>query len=750
MAKTRFLIILLPMLFFASTLQAHNGRVALGLPVEGIVVDGDLSDWPEDLPRYQVTMAEAGQAPKSPQDFTASFRIAYAVERNLLFVAVEVDDESLVIDRPDAYWDNADGCDVFIGLDHGIRSGSVAQLALWGQNLHAFPAEASRAYRAVVNQRPRGRVYEWSIDVSQLPGTVTQLAEGTDLALDVVVADKDEDGSFSWMAWGARSGKLVSPVRLGDVMLVASSTDVRAAMETAGEMIQRTTQRTALEVRTMTSYLALVSGSLLAVSLLHLMLFWFQRESRTNLYYAIYTACTAGAIFASFQFPVLPLPELVSLMTLNIASTEKVVAGVLGFILLVYGSSLLFLYAFFYDRIPWIGRGILVCMVALPVASMFGFLVSQFGDQSQFAGNSFLYVVVMFVPLLVLSMFIEIPRIVLAAVLRRKPGAWSVGVGFLVFAVCGAALTVRLWARDPIEPWVLLGIVLPLGTMSFRLARSVATVHRDLAERYREVEALSEQLGDQNRALEMANIQIREQSLRVAEADRLKSDFLARMSHDLRTPLNAIIGYTRILLRRVKDEVEPRQYRNLENVRVSADNLLTLINDILDLSRIESGRSEIQIENVDVSELISTCSASLESLVTENVTFSARVDPELPLIRSDQDRLRRVLMNLSGNAIKYTEAGTITITADRDGDHVRLQVTDTGLGIPADDLPHIFDEFRRIQLPVFTSFRHHSADQSGRGSRNAALNISRILDQIREMFGHDDSGLVSRERRTTR
>ncbi|MBT3344746.1 MAG: hypothetical protein HN712_28290 [Gemmatimonadetes bacterium] len=675
--------------------DAHNGRLAMGLPLDDITVDGDLSDWPEDLPRYAITMAEFGKPPSGPQDFAADFRVGYSPTTHRIYVAVEVVDESTVLHRKGrSNWDNADGCDLYIGLEHESYGGPVAQLAMWGNDRHAMGAASLRSFEVATTERPKGRVYEWSVDADAFQSK--PLHDGFDLAFDIVVADVDEDGSFSWMAWGARSSKLASPMRLGDVMLVGAGADLEDAMDSAGEMIQRTTGRADSQARTMTSYLALLSGSLLAVSLLHLLLYGFQRESRTNLYYAIYTACTAAAVFASFQVTVPPIVELLT-FTQN-SSLGAVGAGIFGFILLVYGSSLLFLYAFFYEKTPVFGRIILFTMAALPLCAAFGYLTKTFlgsGAGPQI-GNFLVGTATVGLPLMAVAMLIEIPRIVLAAVVRRKSGAWSVGVGFLVFAVCGLVVIYNLLSRQPIEPMILLGVVLPLGTMSFRLARSVATVHSDLAERYAQVEALSEQLREQNRALEMANIQIREQSLQVSEANRLKSDFLARMSHDLRTPLNAIIGYTRILLRRLKDEVEPRQYQNLGNVRVSADNLLALINDILDLSRIESGRNEVHIDAVDVTQLISECGASLQSLVSGDVQFTLDVAPDLPTIQSDADRVRRVLMNLAGNAIKYTEAGQITIAARHDGEHILLQVTDTGLGIPADDLPYIFDEFRQV------------------------------------------------------
>ena len=196
-----------------------------------------------------------------------------------------------------------------------------------------------------------------------------------------------------------------------------------------------------------------------------------------------------------------------------------------------------------------------------------------------------------------------------------------------------------------------------------------------------------QQLEEQNRALDEANQQIQ-------QASEHKSQFLARMSHDLRTPMNAIIGYTRILLRRAQDTLDPRHYRNLENIHTSADNLLGLINDILDLSRIEAGRIDLNPQDVDLRQIIAECTASVESLLEPGVQL--RQDLNGPgTIRTDPDRIRRVLMNLLGNAVKFTETGSITLAFDIVGEWHQLSVTDTGIGIPADQLPHIFEEFRQ-------------------------------------------------------
>ncbi|MFP6645212.1 MAG: HAMP domain-containing sensor histidine kinase [Candidatus Latescibacterota bacterium] len=166
------------------------------------------------------------------------------------------------------------------------------------------------------------------------------------------------------------------------------------------------------------------------------------------------------------------------------------------------------------------------------------------------------------------------------------------------------------------------------------------------------------------------------------------------MSHDLRTPMNAIIGHTRILLCRSKDALDERSFRNLDNIRVSADNLLILINDILDLSRIEAGRVDISPEDVDLGQLVRDCVTSVRPLVKSDVELLKRVDEAK--VNTDSVRLRRVVMNLLSNAVKFTDQGSITVSLRQDGDGVELAVADTGHGIPAEDLPHIFDEFRQV------------------------------------------------------
>ena len=201
-----------------------------------------------------------------------------------------------------------------------------------------------------------------------------------------------------------------------------------------------------------------------------------------------------------------------------------------------------------------------------------------------------------------------------------------------------------------------------------------------------------QRLEEQNQALEEANQQIQ-------EATRHKSDFLSRMSHDLRTPMNAIIGYTGILRRRARGVLDERQYRNLENIQTSANNLLALINEILDLSRIEEGRQEVHLADVDLKPLAAECAALVEPLLKPEVALIQELE-EVGALRTDPELLRKVLGNLLGNAVKFTEAGRITVSLRSVGAWQELCVADTGVGIPPEDLPYIFEEYHQVERKV--------------------------------------------------
>jgi ammonium transporter len=215
-------------------------------------------------------------------------------------------------------------------------------------------------------------------------------------------------------------------------------------------------------------------------------------------------------------------------------------------------------------------------------------------------------------------------------------------------------------------------------------AVAVAGIDIDITAQKRNEAELAELL----RRVEMA----RDSAMDAASA---KGRFLASMSHELRTPLNAIIGFTRIVSRNAQGLPE-KQVDNLSKILLSAEQLLALINEILDLSRIEAGEARVQLTQVSVADVMGEVADSLEPLVDRpRVQLVIEADAGLPPIRTDRDKLRQILLNLLSNAVKYTDEGSIRVRAEAAGGRIRVRVVDTGVGIRADELGRIFDEFHR-------------------------------------------------------
>ena len=190
---------------------------------------------------------------------------------------------------------------------------------------------------------------------------------------------------------------------------------------------------------------------------------------------------------------------------------------------------------------------------------------------------------------------------------------------------------------------------------------------------------------------------VAERTQELEAASQHKSAFLAAMSHELRTPMNSIIGFTRLVMRRGKDALPVKQYENLGKILISAQNLLALINDILDLSKIEAGRIEIRPDKFELEPLIDECLNTVEPLINHgHVSLETDLIPDLPPVFADPDKLRQVLINLLSNALKFTDRGRIMVTARGVGRHVTIAIADSGIGIPADALEMVFEEFRQV------------------------------------------------------
>jgi signal transduction histidine kinase len=169
------------------------------------------------------------------------------------------------------------------------------------------------------------------------------------------------------------------------------------------------------------------------------------------------------------------------------------------------------------------------------------------------------------------------------------------------------------------------------------------------------------------------------------------------MSHELRTPLNAIIGFARIVLRRTRDQIEAKQAENLEKILGSAQHLLSLINTVLDLAKVEAGKVEVQAAEVQLAELLEQCMRSVEPLIADGVALQRDFAAPLPPLWTDGEKLRQIVFNLLSNAAKFTTAGSIRVSGRQAGDEVAIAVADTGIGIPAQKLEAVFEEFEQVE-----------------------------------------------------
>jgi signal transduction histidine kinase len=191
--------------------------------------------------------------------------------------------------------------------------------------------------------------------------------------------------------------------------------------------------------------------------------------------------------------------------------------------------------------------------------------------------------------------------------------------------------------------------------------------------------------------------EIQEQSAQLEVANRHKSEFLANMSHELRTPLNAIIGFSEVLLQRMFGELNDRQAEYLQDIVSSGRLLLSLINDILDLSKVEAGRMELELTPFSlVAALNNAVTLVRERAQSHGIKLELEVAPELDTVVADERKLKQVIVNLLSNAVKFTpDGGTVRLRAERENGEIRLAVEDTGIGIAPADQARVFEEFQQ-------------------------------------------------------
>jgi signal transduction histidine kinase len=282
------------------------------------------------------------------------------------------------------------------------------------------------------------------------------------------------------------------------------------------------------------------------------------------------------------------------------------------------------------------------------------------------------------------SLWAAFPILLSAILLSAWP---TVGVALInVVAVAFIMLIARTVTINDLTTALTLNVFFGLIIVVTKFARD-----RDVDRLDRQAKLLSEV----NQSLTIAKE-------RAEKADQVKSQFLASMSHELRTPLNAILNFTKVLRKGVLGPVNERQVETLNEVIYSGQHLLALINDILDISKIQSGALALFVEdNIDLEAILSSGTSTVGSLIKDKpVTLLKDIDANLPPILCDQRRVQQVLLNLLSNAAKFTDEGTITLRARCQGDHILFAVVDTGAGIPQDQHDRIFEPFIQTETGI--------------------------------------------------
>ena len=307
-------------------------------------------------------------------------------------------------------------------------------------------------------------------------------------------------------------------------------------------------------------------------------------------------------------------------------------------------------------------------------------------------------------PLIISTLEWLLVAIVLALVLGFVAAAWiSRPVVELTSAaqrIAKGDLATPVKVRERFAAKELRGLARSFNEMATRLSGAYQTLEEKVTQRTSELQAANQEL---------------------ARANKLKSEFLANVSHELRTPLSAIIGFSQILLDGIDGPINDDQQQDILQVNRSGQSLLVLINQILDLSKIEAGKMELSLERVDLPELVTSVLESISPLAQEKgLRIDTRFAPGLPAVEADAARLKQIFINLLSNAVKFTERGHIEVIAQPSGRMVRIAVKDTGIGISADAQKIIFEEF--VQGDGSSTRRH--------GGTGLGLSIVRKLVEM--------------------
>jgi signal transduction histidine kinase len=291
------------------------------------------------------------------------------------------------------------------------------------------------------------------------------------------------------------------------------------------------------------------------------------------------------------------------------------------------------------------------------------------------------------------KVFVERPESAVFAPLRGK--IWRTALLIALFVLVAIALSILLARRlvRPIKRMQVAAEAIGAGAYDERIELdrkdelgALATAFNQMAGHVQElITGLERRVAERTRALEVAS--------------QHKSDFLANMSHELRTPLNAIVGFSQVLKQKLFGQVNEKQDEYLNDILSSADHLLALINDILDLSKVEAGQVELETGLFSLREALERGVVMVRERAMKNgVQLELTLDPQVDLIEGDERRIRQVVFNLLSNAVKFTpQGGHVDVSATSDNGEVVVSVADTGPGIAVSDRERIFEEFQQAR-----------------------------------------------------
>jgi signal transduction histidine kinase len=303
-------------------------------------------------------------------------------------------------------------------------------------------------------------------------------------------------------------------------------------------------------------------------------------------------------------------------------------------------------------------------------------------------------------------------------------GSLAAVLAFVLFVALSRRLVLR-----PIKQLTDVADRVADGDLSVRSTIQTGDELQRLGESFNEmllaINDQTDKLRNANRALDLRLNELAHANVSLFQANQVKTEFLANVSHELRTPLNSIIGFADL----IGDRDDPKLKRWGENISVAAKNLLNMINDLLDLAKIEAGRAEVHIDQVAISDTCQTLLDLMKPLADKKqINLAGRIDPALPLIHTDGGKVQQILYNLLSNAIKFTPSGgKVTLEAyvreprgESDRRRLCIDVTDTGPGLPESEQSRIFDKFYQAERPL----------TKGAGGTGLGLAISKELTDL--------------------